>query len=197
VANVPVRLVVGVGLVVLAGVGVIVAGATGGGSSPNPSSSSAVRTNTGSGLAPGSGGVLGAPPGSQPSNVPPCHYPKERDLPSWTPDSLPLPSGTYAYRDLPRRAGFNSALFVVKQSLQAFTRFILREWPDAGWILGRGESEPGEVETQFSKPPAFGAIKAQAVYCDPGYSVVYLVYTAHYKPPAVATVAPSPSATAS
>jgi hypothetical protein len=43
-------------------------------------------------------------------------------------------------------------------------------------VLGRGDSEPGEVEDQFGKAPAVGAFKAQAVYCDPGFSIMYLIY---------------------
>ena len=53
---------------------------------------------------------------------------------------------------------------------------MLKEWPDAGWTLGRGDAEEGEAEEQFSRPPEVGAFKAVAVYCSPGYSRMLVVF---------------------
>ena len=110
-------------------------------------------------------------------NVPTCKPPKPLPLPAWLPPDLPFPVGTYASQLLPEASGYNRAILVVPGSLVALTRFVLEKWPQSGWILGRGESEPGEVEDQFSKPPAVGAFKAQSVYCTPGYNLMLVIYT--------------------
>ena len=126
-----------------------------------------------SGLTPLIGGVSPTPVGP---GAPPCEYPAEIEMPDWLPPDLPLPPGTYASQRLEPTHGYERGIFVVPVTLDVFTRFVLAEWPAAGWTLGRGDSEPGEVEDQFTKPPAVGAFKAQSVYCEPGYSVMILIY---------------------
>ena len=56
---------------------------------------------------------------------------------------------------------------------------MLHKWPPAGYELGRGDSEPGEVEDVFNNPPAGGAFKAQDQPCHPGFTLVLLLYTPH------------------
>jgi hypothetical protein len=93
------------------------------------------------------------------------------------PRDLPLPAGVYASRDIGKDSGYFRGIFVVPGSTTQFARFVLRAWPKAGWQLGRGDAEPGEVEDQFSKPPAVGAFKAQDQPCDPGFVLMLLIYT--------------------
>jgi len=116
-----------------------------------------------------------SPPPANP-NLPPCEYPAEVEMPDWVPGDLPMLEGTYAHEHLPDSYGYKRGIFVVQATLDTFTRFVLAEWPAAGWTLGRGDSEPGEVEDQFTKPPAVGAFKAQSIPCNPGYSLMILIY---------------------
>jgi hypothetical protein len=108
--------------------------------------------------------------------VPACDYPKKIAFPRWVPNSLPLPKGTYATRTLPTTQGYNRGLFVVPGSLRELATFVLDRWPKEGWVLGRGDAEPGEIDDQFTKPPAVGAFKAREQFCKPGYSLMLLVY---------------------
>jgi hypothetical protein len=117
------------------------------------------------------------PPGLNPSNLPPCQDPERIASPGWVPEDIPLPEGTYATVDVGTQAGYELGLFVVPGSLGDFATFVLHEWPDAGLVLGREESEPGEIDAQFSKAPAVGAIRARAVLCKPGYVMLTLLYS--------------------
>lgn len=110
------------------------------------------------------------------NGIPECKKPKEVDYPEWIPDDLPLPEGTYAYKNLSPLGGYRRALFVMDVGTRQFIKLVLREWPKAGYALGRGDAEPGEVEDDFRKPPAVGAFKANDVYCTPGYTVMYLIW---------------------
>ncbi|MCA1726512.1 MAG: hypothetical protein LC722_02315 [Actinobacteria bacterium] len=110
------------------------------------------------------------------AGAPPCEFPEEIEPPDWLPEDLPFPEGTYASQRLEDSYGYRRGIFIVRASLDTFTRFVLAEWPAAGWTLGRGDAEPGEIEDQFTKPPRVGAFKAQSVYCDPGYAVMILIY---------------------
>jgi hypothetical protein len=138
---------------------------TGTGNSPTP-----IFSN---GLTPLVAGGVNSPP---PSGAPPCEFPEHIAEPDWMPADLPFPEGMYASQHLEDSYGYKRGIFVVPTRLDSFTRFVLAEWPKQGWTLGRGDSEPGEVEDQFTKPPAVGAFKAQAVFCDPGYAVMILIY---------------------
>lgn len=116
-------------------------------------------------------------PAPQPTEaLPKCRFPKEKTYPEWVPGDLPLPEGTYAYQNLPPLGGYKRALFVVRLTTQELTKLVLDEWKQAGYALGRGDAEPGEVEALFRKPPAVGAFKANDVFCDPGYSIMYLIW---------------------
>ena len=109
--------------------------------------------------------------------LPRCRFPKKVPFPEWVPDDLPLPEGTYAYENLKPVGGYLRAFFVLRNTdTVEFTKLVLREWPKAGYTLGRGDAEPGEVEDDFHKPPAVGAFKANDVYCTPGYAVMYLIW---------------------
>ncbi len=123
------------------------------------------------------GSLVSGPSPTPAPSLPPCEFPPEVATPSWLPADLPLPGGTYPSQTLTESVGYNRGIFVVPGSLEDLARFILSEFPASGWILGRGESEPGEIETQFSRSPAVGALKAQANYCDPGFSLMLLIYT--------------------
>jgi hypothetical protein len=127
--------------------------------------------------------------------VPECKTPKEVTFPDWVPDDLPLPEGTYAYKNLAPLGGYERALFVLQQGTRQFIKLVLKEWPKAGYVLGRGDAEPGEVEDDFRKPPAVGAFKANDVYCTPGYTVMYLIWAKNG--PKNLNVLPSPSSTGS
>jgi hypothetical protein len=112
-----------------------------------------------------------------PPPLPECKYPKKLALPKWLPDDLPLPEGTYTQERLQQLEGYRRVILVVPVTLDELTRHVLNAWPRAGWHLGAGDSEPGEIEDQFSKTPAFGAFRARGVICDPGYSLMYIIFT--------------------
>lgn len=122
---------------------------------------------------------------------PDCKPPKKASFPDWVPDDLPFPNGMYSYKHLSPISGYQRALFVLPGGSSAFAKLVLKEWPKAGYVLGRGDSEPGEVEDNFSKAPATGAFKANDVYCTPGYTIMYLIYAKNG--PSIAP--PTPSAT--
>lgn len=107
---------------------------------------------------------------------PDCKPPKKVSFPTWVPDDLPLPDGIYAYRHLGKISGYQRALFVIPMGSTDFAKMVIHQWPKAGYVLGRGDSEPGEVEDNFSKSPAVGAFKANDVFCTPGYTIMYLIY---------------------
>ena len=127
-----------------------------------------------------SGGTTPTPsPSATPSSsvsLRACDLPKSIDFPTWIPADLPLPNGIFASQRLPEEAGYHRGLFVIPVSTSEFAKFVLTQWPKAGWQLGRGDSEPGEVEDQFLKSPAFGAFKAQDMGCSPPHSILLLLY---------------------
>lgn len=122
---------------------------------------------------------------------PECKPPAKVSFPDWVPDDLPFPDGMYAYKHLSKISGYERALFVLPIGSTQFAKMVLKEWPKAGYVLGRGDSEPGEVEDNFSKSPATGAFKANDVFCTPGYTIMYLIYAK--KGPNIPV--PSPSTT--
>ena len=111
------------------------------------------------------------------SGLPPCQLPARVAFPDWMPEDLPLPAGVYAKQDVGQENGYFRGLFVLPGSTTQFARFVLKAWPAAGWQLGRGDAEQGEVEDSFGKAPAVGAFKAQDQACDPGYTLLLLIYT--------------------
>lgn len=113
-----------------------------------------------------------------PTNLPKCNFPQKVATPSWMPSAsaLPFPTGTYASQILADTIGYHRAIFVVPGTLQDLARMVVDQWPKHGWQLGRGDSEAGEIEEQFSKQPAVGALKADVAYCSPGYSLMLLIY---------------------
>ena len=120
----------------------------------------------------------GTPPSIPPSDavLPECDYPPQIEMPDWLPGDLPLPEGTYAFEHLDKAGDYHRTLFVVPASLEEIATLVLEEWPKAGYILGRGDAEPGEIENFFTKPPAAGAFKANTALCTPGYSTMLLIY---------------------
>lgn len=131
----------------------------------------------------------------QQTGIPECEKPKEVPFPDWVPDDLPLPEGIYAYKNLPPVGGYQRSLFVLDEGTRQLIKLVLREWPKAGYALGRGDAEPGEVEDDFRKPPAVGAFKANDVYCTPGYTVMYLIWAA--KGPKSFQALPTPTSSGS
>jgi hypothetical protein len=110
--------------------------------------------------------------------LPRCpRFPEPIPFPEWVPDDLPLPKPIYAYQRVAKQGGFEGAYFVLKGTTTVeLTKLVLREWPKAGYTLGRGDAEPGEVEDDFHKPPAVGAFKANDIYCRPLHSIMYLIW---------------------
>jgi hypothetical protein len=136
--------------------------------------SAPVNVTPGVSATPGLGNASVIPTGTSPP--PACDQPKPIDQPAWVPKDLPMLPGTYPYKNYGLEGGYQRALFVVPGSLTAFAKFVLAEWPKAGWILGRGDSEANEVEASFTKAPAFGAFKAAGQFCTPAYNILLLVY---------------------
>jgi hypothetical protein len=120
--------------------------------------------------------ILPSQQGSIP-NAPPCTSPPEVPMPSWIPNELPFPGGTYATQKLADTSGYHRVILVVPGTLADLAKMVLNVWPTSGWVLGRGDSEPGEIEDQFSRPPALGAFKAQSIFCNPGYNLMLLIFT--------------------
>ncbi|HEX9823866.1 MAG TPA: hypothetical protein VGB51_05655 [Actinomycetota bacterium] len=121
-------------------------------------------------------------------DLPDCDYPERIEMPSWIPDDLPFPPGTYAAEKLSAVQGYKRVLLVAQTTLAALQRFALDRLPQEGWVVGRGDTEPGEVDLQFSKPPAVGAFRAIDQFCNPGFVLILVIYT----PDAGALVAPVP-----
>ncbi|MEA2460233.1 MAG: hypothetical protein QOH90_410 [Actinomycetota bacterium] len=142
----------------------------------------------------GTGGLVPSPFSStsySPYGFEVCE-PEHIDTPDWLPEDLPLPEGIYATDTEDPLSGYQRVFMIIPETttIPEFTRMIVKEWPKAGYQIGRGDSEQGEVEAEFSKPPATGAFKVQATSCDnPGYSVMYLIYA----PTGPALPSPSPS----
>lgn len=103
--------------------------------------------------------------------------PRSVATPSWFPDDLPMPPGSYVSEVPAASAGLRRVRFAVKGSIRDFVRHALGEWPKQGWTLGRGESEPGEAEDNFlkSKENRYGVFRAQSLYCDAGWTWVLIV----------------------
>ena len=70
---------------------------------------------------------------------------------------------------------FFRTFLVTPINLGQLKRFIVRRWPEAGYRLGRGDSEAGEIEDHFSKGPASGVFFGYR-HCEPGKSVLNLIY---------------------
>jgi hypothetical protein len=177
---------------VVAGLAVVSSACGGGGTGTGASSTPAIF--------PTAAQATGFPQGGQsiPNTRSPCAYPAQiTSSPSWMPDDLPLPDGSYVTQLFPDLNGYQRAIFLINMNTSDLARFVLREWPKAGWVLGRGESEPGEIEDQFTRPPAVGAFRARDQFCNPGYTLMLLIYTpdrTKLKPPGF-TPSPSPTGT--
>ena len=91
------------------------------------------------------------------------------------PSDLPLPDGTYAFRNLKKQRGYHRAKFVVMRNANGFARFALKRWPPEGWNMGRGDAEPGESEDSFTKGSAVGAFKDNS-RCNGKKSRLYLIF---------------------
>lgn len=124
--------------------------------------------------------------------------PEQVDRPPWFPADLPLPPDSYVSLVPESRAeGVDQIVFTVLGTLDDFVRFVLDRWEQAGWILGRGEREPGEAESVFftSGTERYGQFRARAVYCDQDYTEVLLILI--LDPTKVSTPGTSPSPTPS
>ena len=96
--------------------------------------------------------------------------------PDWVPADLPLPDGTYLFRDAGAANGVHQGVFTVPGGVKDFVRFALTQWPPKGWHLGRGDSESNEAEDDFSKAAAAGSFKVRSDYCDLTWSELTLSY---------------------
>jgi hypothetical protein len=102
-----------------------------------------------------------------------CH-PAKKAWPSWVPSDLPFPAGTYLFDQQTESSGYQRGRFYLPVGTSAFARFVLDQWPDHGWSLGRGDSEPGQVEDNFTKSGVgAGAFRADDLRCK---TVVYLIF---------------------
>jgi hypothetical protein len=117
--------------------------------------------------------VTAAPTG----NLPQCDFPKQIPTPDWLPSDLPFPAGAYTIQELSVDGGFHRSIMVIPGDLVSWTQFVLDQWPKSGYVLGRGDSETGEVEDTFAKLPSVGAFKAISVYCSPGFSKMLFIFS--------------------
>lgn len=116
----------------------------------------------------------GSSPGT-PLPVTCLELPEAIDAPRWAPEDLPHLEGSYAIEISQPSGRVRTVAFAEHGSLDAFVQHVLDAWPDAGWILGHGEREPGEAEATFSKGERVGAFRARSVYCDPDWTQVLIV----------------------
>ena len=108
--------------------------------------------------------------------LPKCQQEKRLAMPDWVPQDLPLPANTYFTKPIAAQGGYEEGLFVVPLSTPDIAKFVLSQWPKAGYQLGRGDAETGEVEDQFAKDPGIGAFKAQDAYCRDPHSIMLLIW---------------------
>jgi hypothetical protein len=92
------------------------------------------------------------------------------------PPEVPLPDGSYFYKQLPPKGGLNRGLFVMRIDVDAFKAFIGSEWQKAGIQLLRPDQEPGELEDLFRTSRGTGLFKANDVICATPYTRLLLVY---------------------
>lgn len=107
-------------------------------------------------------------PSAQPSvSPPPCKSVPARigAPPTWIPDDLPLPKDTYLFQELDDVAGTHRTALIVTATLDDFVAFVLREWPAEGWAIGKGDREPGEAESTFTKAKVIGQFRARDGLC--------------------------------
>lgn len=97
------------------------------------------------------------------------------DSPSWYPDDLPMPDGSYAIDVPPASSGLRRVVFSATGTLRDFVKHALEVWPKQGWSLGVGESEPGEAEDNFLKGERYGIFRARSIMCDQGRTWVLIV----------------------
>ena len=143
----------------------------------------------------------GATPSGSTTSSPPavatigsdCKPPEKVSFPDWMPSDLPLPKGTFAYQDLPVVSGFHRGLFAVPGGdTRSFANLVLGKWPKAGYTLGRGDSEPGEVEDDFTKGSGTGAFKANDLPCKKALMEILIIYTKH-APKGILSTTPAPT----
>jgi hypothetical protein len=108
-----------------------------------------------------------------------CELPSRVATPDWIPSDLPWPAGSYVTKDLGQSGTVRRAEVVVPAPQLDLANYIQDRWAKAGYVLGESDAEPGkEIEQQFDKGDAQGAIKALVVTCDPGYQDVFLSFKA-------------------
>lgn len=107
---------------------------------------------------------------------PDCSLPRKRPAPSWVPEELPLPKGTYFTKRLRSKGSFHRGLFVLRIDAEGFRSFVERQWKAAGITTLRPDREPGEVEDLFNTRGGTGVFKANDVVCDPPYTRLLLIY---------------------
>src|SRR2546423_13904701 len=73
------------------------------------------------------------------TNLPKCRKEKHLAMPSWVPADLPLPPGTFFTKPIAGQGGYDEGLFAFPISTPDIARFVLKEWPKAGYQLGRGD----------------------------------------------------------
>jgi hypothetical protein len=86
------------------------------------------------------------------------------------PTDPPFPAGTYGIASPDKRVAV-----IVSGSSTDFASYVVKEWPKAGWSIGRGDSERNEAEDDVSKGNVRGHFWAQAKFC--GHSEVLLQLT--------------------
>lgn len=96
-------------------------------------------------------------------------------LPSWYPQDLPMPNGSYPIEIPEATSGLRRIIFSAKGTLQQFVVHALGVWPTHDWTLGVGESEPGEAEDNFLKGERYGIFRATSAMCDQSRTWVLIV----------------------
>jgi hypothetical protein len=92
------------------------------------------------------------------------------------PAEIPLPEGTYFYKELRPKGGLDRGFFAMQIDASSFKKFIDSRWKRAGIRLLRPDQEPGEVEDIFTTSRGTGVFKANDVVCEPPYTRLLLIY---------------------
>jgi hypothetical protein len=112
--------------------------------------------------------ITPAPAASAEPTLPPCvHAGPPVNIPSEFPKNFPFPPGTLITGNKPAKVGTALIGFIPMQ-LDDARRFFIQKLPAAGFQLGRGEVEPGEIEARFAGNAVVGYFKIRSVPDCPG-----------------------------
>ena len=88
--------------------------------------------------------------------------PTPAQWPAAVPDDLPKPAGAVIEKVEPLANGVTVVRFSTESSLREGVLYIVKEFPAAGYTLGRGDAEVTEADAPFEKGPVRGLVRMLA-----------------------------------